>query len=246
MKVFRIGQFSAALAAAATLMAFSAPAEAANDDSTKLAVAGKVGVNWSLLGQPEDPENEPSLLSGSAFSGVGFALGAAGFYEIAELQGASFELEAGLLYSYHSGEGYEGVGEVSRRLTLSSHMIQVPVMVHLKSASRGGGFRIGVGLVPMLGLQSGATVAIENSDETPEPFETQPAIHLGLSAALGYDFEIDDTYSIPLEIRVAWDPAVGGSTRDRLPDYASEEDPGAYQVAYNWQLFFMTGIRYEL
>lgn len=245
MKIFKIGPFSAALAAAATFMAFSAPAVAA-EDSAKLAIAAKIGPNWSLLAQPEDVENEPALLSGSAFSGVGVTFGASGFYELAEVQGASFELEAGLLYSYHSGEGFEGIGDASRTLTLSSHMIQVPILVHLKSGTRSGGFRIGVGLVPMLGLQSGATLEIENSDEAAEPLETQPALHLGLSAVLGYDFEVDETYSIPLEIRVAWDPAVGDSTRERFPDYASMSDTGAYQVAYNWQLFFMTGVRYEL
>lgn len=243
MKSFNFAPLSAALAAA-TLLVVSAPAAA--DDSGKLALAAKLGPNWSLLGQPEDARGEPTLLSGSAFSGFGFTGGAAALYELTEFKGARFELEAGLLYSYHSGEGFESLGNQTRTVTLSTHMVQLPVLVHLKSAARAGGFRIGAGLVPMLGLQSGATVVIENADQAPEPLETRPALHLGLSAALGYDFEIDATYSVPLEVRVAWDPAVGQTTRERFPDFADITDTGAYQVAYNWQLFFMTGLRFEL
>ena len=244
MKIINIATLSAALAAA-TLLASTAPAQAA-DDSGNLAIAAKLGLNWSQLSQPEDPRGEPTLLSGSAFSGFGFTGGAGAFYQLTEFKGASFELEAGLLYSYHSGEGFEGIGNQTRTVTLSTHMVQVPILVHLKSAARGGGFRIGAGLVPMLGLQSGATVVIENSNQAPEPLETKPALHLGLSAVLGYDFEIDSTYSVPLEVRVAWDPAVGQTTRERFPDFATITDTGAYQVAYNWQLFFMTGLRFEL
>lgn len=243
--LFRFGQLNVFLAAAATLVAFSAPAEAA-DGAGNMAVAGKIGGNWSLLSQPDDPQNEPTLLSGSAFSGMGFTAGVSGFYEFAEVQGASFELEAGLHYSYHSGEGFEGIGEQSRTLTLSTQMVQIPILVHLKNGSSAGGFRIGAGLVPMLGLQSGATVEVVNSDQPAEPLETSPATHLGLSAVLGYDIPINPSYSVPLEIRVAWDPAVATSTRERFPDFVANDDTGAYQVAYNWQLFFMTGIRYEL
>lgn len=255
MKKLQIGQLSAvrglaiigASLATVAILAASAPAEAADDGSSDLAIAAKLGANWSTMNPPNDPRGEPTLLSGSAFDGFGFTGGIAGFYQLAELQGASFELEAGLLYSYHSGSGFEEIpGGEKRTLTLSTQMVQVPIMVHLKSGNNAGGFRVGVGLVPMLGLQSAATVELENSTRTPEPLETQPAIHLGLSAALGYDFAIDPTYSVPLEVRVAWDPAVGESTRDRFPDYASMSDPGAYQVAYNWQLLFMTGLRYEL
>lgn len=245
MKKFSFGQFGAALVAATLLAGVSASAEAA-DEAGDLAIAAKLGGNWSALGQPNDARGEPTLLSGSAFTGLGFTGGVTALYELAEVKGARFELEAGLLYSYHSGEGFESLGERKRTVTLTSHIVHVPVLVHMKNAQRRGGFRLGVGLVPMLGLQSGATVVIENSDQAAEPLETTPAFHLGLSAVLGYDFELNSKMSVPLEIRVAWDPAVGETTRDRFPDFASTSDTGAYQVAYNWQIFFMTGLRYEL
>lgn len=227
------------------LLAAALPAEAAE---SKLGVSGKIGASWNLLNGPIDPAEEPTVLSGSAFDGAGFSLGAAGHYNLGEFKGAHFELEAGLLYSFQRGEGFEGVPATGERriLTLSTHVLQVPILVHLKSKPEPDGFRLGVGLSPLFGLQSAATVEVENSDRAPDLFHTTPVTHLGLIAALGYDISLNDEMSVPLELRINWDPAVGKSTLERLPDFVSQDEPGDYQVAFNWQLMLMAGFRYQL
>lgn len=218
------------------------------DPAHELAVSAKIGGNWSVLNQPEDLRGEPTLLSGSAFDGAGFTGGATGHYYLGEFKGATFELEGGLLYSFQRGEGFEGVANSpeKRTLTLSTHVLRIPLLVFLKSGPAPDGFRVGAGLVPALGMQSAATVVVEHSDQPVEPLDTYPALHLGLSAALGYDLPIDSELSIPLELHVVWDPFVANTTRERFDDFKSLEDPGKYQVAFDWQFFFMTGLRYEL
>lgn len=230
-------------------MCWAAPSAAwAADPARELAVSAKLGANWSVLNQPEDPRGEPTLLSGSAFDGAGFTGGATGHYYLGEFKGAAFELEGGLLYSFQRGEGFEGVANsaAKRTLTLSTHVLRIPLMVFLKTSQAPDGFRVGAGLVPTLGIQSAATVVIENSDQPVEPLQTYPALHLGLSAALGYDIPIDAQMSIPLEVHAVWDPFVAKTTRERFDDFKSLQDPGKYQVAFDWQFFFMTGLRYEL
>jgi 3'-phosphoadenosine 5'-phosphosulfate sulfotransferase (PAPS reductase)/FAD synthetase len=128
-----------------------------------------------------------------------------------------------------------------RDITLEATMLRVPLMVHLRSGANDTGFRVGLGLEPMFGLQSGAVV-----DPGPYKLETTPTVHLGTSVALGFDWQANDTYSIPLEFRATWDPFVEASTKDRFENFSSASDPGEYQVAYDWQLLFMTGVRYEL
>jgi hypothetical protein len=98
----------------------------------------------------------------------------------------------------------------------------------------------------MLGVQSAATVELENSSRTPRPFQTAPTTHLGFAAVLGFDYQVNQTLSVPLEFRATWDPFVADNTRDRLESYTSMNRYGAYRVAYDWQLFFMTGLRYDL
>ncbi|MFP4597111.1 MAG: hypothetical protein ACLFVJ_02605 [Persicimonas sp.] len=217
-------------------------------EAADLAVGAKVGANWSLLSKPTDPAGEPTLLSGSAFDGVGFTGGAAVYYPLAELHGATLEFESGLLFSRHSGEGFEertDTGE-QRYVTLNATIARVPLLVHLRDGQSVGGFRVGVGLEPMLGLQSGATVEHRNSSAEPEPLETTPTTHMGATIALGFDWPGGTDWSIPVDFRATWDPFVPDSTRDRFEGFESAEDTGEYQVGYNWQLFVMTGFRYEL
>jgi hypothetical protein len=211
--------------------------------TSKLAVGLKVGGNWSLLTKPSDPRGEPTLLTGSAFDGMGLVGGATLHYPLTELEGAVLEFEGGLMFSRHSTGGFEQNADTGERrdITLEATMLRVPLMVHLRSGANDTGFRVGLGLEPMFGLQSGAVV-----DPGPYKLETTPTVHLGTSVALGFDWQANDTYSIPLEFRATWDPFVASSTKERFENFSSADDPGDYQVAYDWQLLFMTGVRYEL
>ena len=216
----------------------------ASSQADGLALGAKVGGNWSLLSKPHDPRDETdTLLSGSAFDGVGYIVGGSLHYPLAELEGAVLEFEGGLLFSHHSTEGFEEHKDTGRRrvVTLESNMLRMPLMVHLRRGNTGTGFRVGAGLEPIFGLQSGAIV-----DPGPEKLHTTPTTHLGATVALGFDWQANRTFSVPLEFRATWDPFVEESTEARFEDYRSRERHGDYQVAYNWQLFFMTGIRYEL
>jgi hypothetical protein len=216
------------------------PATAGASD---LAIGVKVGGNWSLLSKPNDPRGEPTLLTGSAFDGMGFVGGATAYYPLTEFEGAVLEFEGGLLYSNHAAEGFEQHTDSGqkRTITLEAQMLRVPLMVHLRRAAATTGFRVGLGLEPILGLQSGAVV-----DPGPEELHTTPTVHLGTTVALGFDWQANDAFSVPLEFRATWDPFVEASTKDRFENFSSASDPGEYQVAYDWQLLFMTGVRYEL
>lgn len=210
-----------------------------------LAVGAKVGGNWSLLSKPADPTGEPSLLSGSAFDGMGFLIGGTVHYPFVEVKGAVLEFEGGLLFSRHSAEGFEKNTDTGdeRIVTLQASMLRMPLLVHLRRGTldtAASGFRVGVGLEPMLGLQSGAVV-----DPGPEKLDTTPTTHLGTTLALGFDYQANSSLTIPLEFRATWDPFVEESTTDRFENFRSADAPGDYQVAYNWQLFLMTGITWS-
>lgn len=228
--------------AAATL--FIAPAAQASD----LSVGAKLGGNWSLLSKPTDPQGEPTLLHGSAFTGAGLALGATGYYPLAEMDGAVFELEAGLLLSWHNGEGHEKHGDTGeeRIITLTSTMLRTPVLVFLRDAAPTSGLRVGVGIEPMFGLKSGASVEHRNSSVAPQKLHTTPTNQVGMAFALGFDWRAAADWSVPFELRATWAPGVPGSTKERFEGYESMEDPGEYGVAFNWQMMFMTGVRYDL
>ncbi len=236
-----------ALAAMFATMLTASTAHADDFSTSKLAVAAKIGGNWSVLSKPTDPLGQPTLLSGSAFDGMGFVGGVSAYYPLLRTHGAMLEVEAGLMFSHHSTSGYEKAtsGE-ERTVTLTSTMLRIPVMVHLKSGNDGSGFRLGVGLEPMFGMASGATVQMKHTTAKAEPLQTTPTTHLGTTIALGFDYQARPKFIVPLEFRATWDPFVGSSTRDRFENFKSMSNPGNYQVAYNWQFLLMTGLRYEL
>lgn len=228
------------LALAALLWSASAAAEPQ--------VGAVVGGNYSLLSQPADPAGEPTLLSGTAFDGAGFVVGAAMHYPLTEVGGTPLELEVDLLYSSHSAEGFEERpgSDARRTVTLDTQVLRVPVLVALRGQPGENGFRVGVGVEPMWGLQSGATTEVERGEASADPLFTTPAFHLGATVALGFDWAVADRLSVPIEVRTTWDPFVGESTRERFDGYESFEEPGEYEVAFDWQVLFLTGVNYQL
>jgi len=61
---------------------------------------------------------------------------------------------------------------------------------------------------------------------------------IGTTVPAGADF------AMPLEARVTWDPFVEDSTVERFAGFESEDRPGFYKVAFDWQVLVMTGIEW--
>ncbi|MGM0559215.1 MAG: hypothetical protein ACQEVA_22710 [Myxococcota bacterium] len=231
----------AAALCAAAIGCFAAPASA-QDASFGV----RVGGSWNALPQPNDPEGEPTLMSGTAFSGLGFQGGFWAGFPLAELDGGELRLEAGAMYGRLRGSGFEQRGDARREAVIHTNVIRLPVLAVYAASSTGSTSRIGLGVEPLFGFSSGATVTIENSDEAVEPLYTTPVTHLGLTALLGYDFAVDDGIAIPLELRVTYDPMVGSSTLDRFQDYSRPSNPGDYEAAFTWQFLLTTGVSFDI
>jgi hypothetical protein len=206
----------------------------------------RAGGSWNALPQPDDPEGEPTLMSGTAFTGLGFHGGIWASYPIADLSGSELRLEAGAMFARLRASGFEQRGDAKREALLETSVLRIPVLAVYAANATGSTSRIGVGIEPLIGLSSGATVTIENSDETAEPLYTTPVTHLGLTALVGYDFAVADGVAVPMELRVAFDPMVGSSTVDRFQDYDRPSNPGDYEAAFTWQFLLTTGVSFDI
>jgi hypothetical protein len=234
---------------AALLLARRA-ASAQEAGERKLAVSGRVGGLYSALNKPTDPAGEPTLLYGTAFTGGGFVLGAGIVYGLGSGGAGDLSLTLDALYAHMSGSGYAQTSDGSQRqeLTLGMHMLRLPLMLRLSSTpdvEDGIVLNLGLGAELLLGLASSATLVSEGVSPAPAPLLTTPTTHVGVTAALGAAWHTQE-WSIPLEVRLTWDPMVEDSTRGRFDSYQSAQTPGNYQVAFDWQVLFMTGIEYNL
>lgn len=231
----------AAVLCAAASIAVSTPAHA-QDARIGVRAAGV----WSALPQPDDARGEPTLMSGTAFSGTGFGGGLWASIPLTEFSSGALNLEAGALYSVLRGSGFEQRGDARREALLKTRVIRVPILAVYATQSADSTSRVGLGVEPLFGIWSGAEVTTENTSETPEPLFTTPVTHLGLSALLGYDIAVSDGIAVPLELRVTYDPMVGRSTLERFQDFDSASNPGEYEAAFRWQLLFSTGVSFDI
>lgn len=238
-------RFPTVCAALACALACLAPAAA---EASESAISARLGTNWSLLSRPNDPEGEPTLLSGSAFDGHGLLGGGTFHYSPGTVAGTPVEFESGLWFGRHVAEGFEEApsGDARRLVTLKTGILRVPLMAHLRSGEEDLDMRFGAGLEALVGLYSEAEVDHEHTSEEPERLHTTPTTHLAATAAVGLDWQAGGDWFVPMEVRGSWAPLVPGNTRDRFEDYESIERPGAYKVGFDWQLLFVTGVRYEL
>ncbi|MBA2662389.1 MAG: hypothetical protein H0U74_08860 [Bradymonadaceae bacterium] len=222
-----------------------APGEGAALD---LDVGARVGGNWNILARPTDPIGEPTILFGSAFSGFGFSLGPSAALDVYHIEGAArLIVSADLLYSYHAGSGYaeHAASAQKRTVTIATHTVRVPLLLHLAGEERKTGMRIGAGVDLIAGLSSQSTVVEEGIPGQPQPLDTMPKTHITGTMLLAFDYH-QPSYFIPLEARFTWNPSVPRSTRERFDGYKSFDEPGRYQVAFNWQIMLMTGFSWGL
>lgn len=234
-----------AVAVVALLAALGAPA-AASAASGGSSIGAKVGLNWSRLTRPDDPLGSPTLMHGTAFGGFGFTAGPSYRLNFASDGPPTFGLGADVLYSFHRATGFEvdRGNETRRTAILSAHVVRAPLLATVQVGSIEDGFAGYLGLGPELwaGLQTSATVELEGAPGPPEPLNTTSVTHGTLHAVLGTSFPAGPNLAMPIEIRTAWDPFVRNTTVDRFAGFSSAENPGFYQVAFDWQILLMTGI----
>lgn len=204
------------------------------------------GANWNVLGQPEDPEGEFTFLWGSAFTGFGGVVGPTVAMDVADFDGTSLMVTADGLFGYHRGAGFADHGDAGRiEVTLTSYVLRMPVIARFRSDASDLRPSIGVGLEPIIGLSSGSRVVSRGIDADIQDVETTTASAVAGVATAGLEFDTDEGHPVLFDARAVWNPSVGASTEERFDDFQSPEDPGAFQVAFNWQFMLTLGVRFD-
>lgn len=223
------------------LLLASMPASAAESIDVRLGV--RAAGNYNVLAAPNDPEGEPTLLSGAGFKGFGGGGGIASIFFLSKISGADLYLALDLLFITQNATGNAEAPATNQRRTieLNSKILHVPLHVGLLSSSESTGYRFSLGPELIMGLGSSASVEQENISEPPQPLFTTPVTHVGLSANVGLDFNFD-RWILPIDFRFVIDPGVPESTVDRFDNYESNTSPGNYQVGYNYQMFLTVGL----
>lgn len=233
-----------ALCASVAATGLSSSAEAIDLEDLEAGVV--TGASWNVLGEPLDPADSYTFLWGSAFKGPGVLLGANGLLELAEVEGASIGLSADVLYGYHRGAGYADHQYGGRiDVQFSTHVLRFPLMVHLKDAERTTGPTFGVGIEPIFGIRSGATVELTDLDHPVDPVYTTPTATVTGVVNLGFDIDLDE-YIVPLGARVSLNPFMPDSTEERFDGFSSPDEPGDYQVGFDVQFMLTAGVRWDV
>ncbi|MFB6350648.1 MAG: hypothetical protein ABEK29_02510 [Bradymonadaceae bacterium] len=222
------------------------PASAAPGD---LAIGVKGGFNWSRLEQPNDPIGSPTLMQGTAFEGVGGTVGPTAAIELGTLAGGPFSLELDALYSRHVGHGSQENDESGARrdATLTTDVVRVPLLAKWQLPStESSPILVGLGSELWAGFRSGAKVIHNEAVEAPpQPLRTTPVRHLALTALLGFEIPAGPNRTIPLELRTSWDPMVAPTTAERFRGYQSQDNPGEFEVAFDYHVIAMTGFTWS-
>ena len=231
----------------------AADTEATVDQETSQAesnwrVGARFAFGYNHMRAPFDLEGEPTLLFGSAFSGVGFQAGATIKTQLSSIGAARIGLTADILYAYMNGKGYAQDAALTQRRTieLTSHGLRIPLLLEAEAArAEKVAWVVGVGPEMLVGLATSATVTDENLGvPIPELFTT-PTLHAGIAAQVGAMILRDDK-RIPLILRFTWDPAVPRSTRGRFEGYIDNDNPGRYQVGFDFHVHATVGVAWDL
>ncbi len=220
---------------------------AAADEDRELEVGAMVGGSWNLLSSPTDPEGEFTFLWGSMFSGYGSVLGATGSMKLTEIKGMPVRLTGDLLYGYHRGAGYAGDRNSDAQIDVqfTSHVIRLPVLARLNTSATGSAVTFGVGMEPIFGMMTSATVELTDIDASVQPVETTPTTGMAAVMAAGFDWQRGDM-TIPIDMRVAWNPFVASASEERFKDFDSPQEPGDFRVAFDWQIMMTAGVRWGI
>ena len=111
-----------------------------------LQVGARFVAGFNQLSGPNDPAGEPTLLSGAAYSGMGFGGGIAAVAALSNTSIGILYLETNLLYVAHSATGTarSASGNQSRTVGLDSNTLHIPLLLGIKSYYFCSGAAIGV------------------------------------------------------------------------------------------------------
>ena len=231
-----------AVTVAAPTAAYASEGEAGLD----IEVGGMVGGNWNYLERPTDPAGSYTFLWGSAFSGFGTLLGATAWLNLVEMDDAAVALSADLLYGYHRGAGWASHDEGGQiDVLFTSHVLRIPLMLRAGTPAGESGLNVGLGIEPIIGLMSTATVETTDVDVPVQAVYTRPRSTMAGVFAVGFDYVTAD-YILPFDARLSWNPFMPSATEERFYDFDSPDEPGEFGVGFNWQFMVTAGVRVGL
>lgn len=233
-----------------TIVALVATLTAVSVTAEPLLLGGKLGLNYSELLAPTDPQGEPTVLFGTAFSGFGFQVGGSARYEVAQLAFSDLIASADLMFAYQRGRGFAESRVTDARRTVAFHSLglQLPVLVGLSFSGEGerpSKFDIAVGPSLLAGLSAGSSTKSTGDTEEAPALPVRPVTHVGLTAHAGVVLDIGDAW-LPVDVRLTWNPMVAKSTRDRFDNFVSLDEPGRYAAAFSWSLSVSVGYLIDL
>ena len=207
-----------------------------------LLVGGRVGGAWVQRSQPTDPEGEPTVLFGTAFTGYGVAVGGTAQRALTMVGSNPLLLDVDLLLSYRRALGFaeSRTSDARRELILKTTAVQLPVLVGMGIQGTSTLLQFSAGPELLAGITSGSATRQTGVEGVPDTLPTRPAIHVGLTGKLGLMFDAAGG-KLPIDLRLTYDPMVAKTTRDRFDNYVSPENPGRYGVAFNWQALVTVG-----
>ncbi|MEO1269358.1 MAG: hypothetical protein AAFX99_14805 [Myxococcota bacterium] len=220
----------------------------ATDGSVSHRIGLRFGLNYSILGRPDDDPDDPTLLSGSAFTGPGFVIGPS--WEIVGLGLPMFSLETGLLYTRSTATGFEERDTLKRDILLEVTTLRLPLWFKIRAeAVSFGPVRLvaGVGVDALIGVTSASTVREDNvpATEVSTELETMSVTAFHLGALAGLELDLDEIV-VPIMVHGSFNPGVGASTTDRYQDYGGAADPGPYRMEFDYEVLVLLGIMYAL
>ncbi len=218
--------------------------EPAAAEGLEQAATFRFGVSYHLLDRPDDPAGGDTLLSGSAFTGPGFLVGAS--YTLWELL-PSLGLEVGLLYVHATATAFERQDAMAREVLVTADVVRVPWTVKGRvKALEVLHFVGGLGFDLGLGLKTTSEVREQNIPSRDQlVLQTRSVTTLELAASAGVEVDVGQV-RLPLEVRFAWNPTAGATTPDRFDNYVSAANRGQYKVEFDYTTLFLLGVTYAL
>ncbi len=227
-------------------MGSAAAAEPQSPDAAPVdrdTVAFKLGISFNALGRPADGPGEPTLLAGSAFTGVGFVVG--GSYELARVM-PLLSLESGLFYGHSTASGFEIRGEQEREVLLEVDAVRVPLWLRVEWPALPA-LRLVVGGGPevLFGVASASTVREKNiPEDQAAALLTRAVTSVQLTGIVGVEIDAGPVV-IPLSFHASVNPLTGETTAERT-EGGQGGQLGPFQVEFDFELMGMLGVGFEL
>jgi hypothetical protein len=201
----------------------------------------KVGLNYSVLGQPADAPGDITFLDGSAMSGVGLTVGVTYVWR----HFRPVVVETGLVYSHATAIGSQTHGDKQREVEIAADTLRFPVW--LKYAAEVGPVRgtLGVGPELVVGVTSAAEVREVNILERDAAvIETLSVTALHLTGVLGIEFSLGGV-NPGLALHASVNPFTGQKTTDRF-QAVKEGVPSQLRAEFDYELLVLLGVSYDL